>query len=116
MRHRTAARKGDVGGWHYVDIGRDGGHPIGHCADHDPHPTESDARQCYARYQRDNIVLDATLGSWTSCAICGAPTKTAAKIRYNGFNIAPLCVDHLSTEHAAAALGLGDTAGDSWQS
>ena len=45
MRHQTARQLSDGRGWHYVSLGRNGGHPLGACAEHDPHPTEAEARQ-----------------------------------------------------------------------
>lgn len=115
MRHETAARKGD-GGWHYVSLSRQGGHPLGYCAEHEPHDTEIEARQCYAAYRRDNIRLDSTLGDWTGCRVCDAPAKAAASIRYDGFHLEPLCAEHLNLATAISVLGLDLPAGDAWRS
>lgn len=118
-------------GWHYASVSRRGGHPIGYCREHPPHPTEADARDCYTAYQRDNVTLDQTLGDWTGCEartrdhgttpdrdgiLCDAPTKTAAHIRGEGFQLAGLCAEHLTRDHAIVALHLDRPAGDAWVS
>lgn len=116
MRHHTAAERRDGTGWHYVDMGRTGGHPLGYCRDHGPHKTEQEARECYARYQRDHIRLDAELGNWMDCFVCGAATKQGARIEGDGYALVTLCAEHLTEEHAAAALHLEVVAGDAWVS
>lgn len=119
MNHLTAARKGENGGWHYVSLNRrSGGYPLGYCADHEPHASELEARECYARYQRDNIRLDGKMADWSGCQIpgCDTPTKNLATIRFDGFHSAVLCDEHLTTELAATVLRLDEPAGDAWQS
>lgn len=122
MRHLTAAQKGESGGWHYVSMSRDGGHPLGYCSEHEPHATETEARECYARYQRDNVVLDDGKWSWGDCehqqdgARCPNPANRAARIRGDGWRVAFLCPEHMTMEHAIEALGLNGPAGDSWVS
>jgi len=116
MNHLTAAQKGDGGGWHYVSLNRRGGHPLGYCTEHAPHATEAEARECYGRYQRDNVTLDVTFGNWGGCDECDAPTKTGAQIRYEGYNTARLCADHLTHEMAVKNLHVEGPAGDAWQS
>lgn len=118
MNHHTAAPKADGTGFHYVSLNkRHGGYPLGYCAEHAPHATEDEARACYRAWQRDHVRLDAvTLGNWTNCRFpgCEQPTRAAADIQGDGYNIAPLCPAHLTTEHAIPALGLADAlAGDS---
>lgn len=116
MRHHTAARKSEDGGWHYVSLGRDGGYPLGYCADHEPHETEIQARECYSQYQRDNIRLDGKMADWSGCRACDAPTKNVADIRYDGFRSEPLCDEHRTQERAVKVLGLDQPAGDAWRS
>jgi|GEM_PF-2495507 len=116
MNHHTAAQKGEGGGWHYVSLSKRGGHPLGYCVDHAPHATEAEARECYGQYQRDNVTLDGQLSRWSDCAECGAPTKTTANIRGDGYANVSLCVDHLNTECAIKHLHIEGAAGDSWQS
>lgn len=119
MRHLTAAQKGEGGGWHYVNLGRDGGFPVGACRDHEPHATEDEARRCYRAYQREHIRLDAVTVKWTACQApeCDQPTRSAATIQHDGYALAPLCPNHMTIEHATIALGLADdVAGDSWES
>lgn len=117
MRHLTAARKGETGGWHYVSMNRRGGHPLGYCADHAPHETEAEARECYGQYLRDNITLDGTC-SWSSCEVkgCDNPARTFAGIKGDGYQMAVLCTDHLDHEHAVDTLQIAGPAGDAWES
>lgn len=116
MRHLTAAQKGEGGGWHYVTLGRRGGGAIGYCADHEPHATEAEARECYAQYQRDHMQMRAGSLRWTSCDVkgCDQPARNAAQS--GGYNFAALCDEHYTAEHARDALGLNAPAGDSWES
>lgn len=122
MNHHTAAPKADGTGFHYVSLNkRHGGHPLGYCAEHAPHATEDEARACYRAWQRDHVRIDgATLRSWTDChhvTGCEEPTRSAATIEGDGYRVAPLCPEHMATEHAIPALGLADDlAGDSWES
>ena len=114
MRHLTAVHI--EGGWHYASVSRRGGGPIGYCTEHAPHATEQEARECYSRYRRDNLRLDATLSDWTGCKAdgCDEPTKDAATIWGDGFALAPLCKEHLVAHVAYEALGLNRPAGDAW--
>lgn len=119
MRHLTAAQKGEGGGWHYVSLHRSrGGYPLGYCAEHEPHPTEEEARECYAQWQRDHVLLDGLWADWTGCQVgeCDAPTKKHARIVGDGFRSASLCDRHLDLDHAIGVLGLDSPAGDSWVS
>lgn len=118
MNTLTAAQHGENGGWHYVSLNRRGGHPLGYCRDHEPHATEVEARECYARYQRDHVRLDSKTENWCGCEVegCDAPTKQRARIEGDGYHSAALCSEHLTVEHAIKALGLDVPAGDSWQS
>lgn len=122
MRHLTAAQREDGTGWHYVSMNRRGGHPLGYCGEHAPHPTEAEARECYARYQRDNIVLNDGNWSWGNCHArdeagrCKHPANKAATVRHDGYTLALLCPEHMTLEHATVALGLDGPAGDAWVS
>ena len=118
MRHLTAAPKGEGGGWHYVSMNRRGGHPLGYCDAHEPHPTEAEARECYARWQRDNLELRAECWSWGRCAVtgCKAPANNGAEVRTYMGALAVLCVEHFTHEDAVKALGLDKPAGDAWVS
>lgn len=116
MRQHTARQRGEGGGWHYVSLSSRGGYPLGYCADHEPHATEAEARECYAQYQRDHIVLDAWKHNWCGCEVdgCGNPTKSSAKIEGDAYRMAALCPEHMSIEHAVKALGIDGPAGDAW--
>lgn len=113
MRHLTAVQLET--GWHYASVGRHGGGPIGNCIDHAPHPTEAEARECYAAYRRSKVTLDLKSSHWADCDVCGVPTKTGADA-CDGYGFVMLCAEHLTMEHAIETLGLNRPAGDSWQS
>ena len=120
MLHHTAVRVDlpSGSGWHYAAVKSTGGHPIGSCPNHPPHPTEDDARRCYREHQRANIkLLCAWSSGWADCSVpkCGEPTHSAAES--GPYNFTTLCPEHLTAEHAIVALGLdGDLAGDAWES
>lgn len=119
MRHLTAAQRGEGGGWHYVSMNRRGGHPIGYCADHEPHATKDEARTCYRKWQRDHIKLDNGIWSWAGCDAkgCDNPARQGVGIEGDGYALAILCPEHHDMEHAIAALGLSDDlAGEAWVS
>lgn len=121
MRHYTAVHVdlgGGLSGWHYASLGSRGGGPLGYCAEHAPHATEQEARECYSHYQRDNIRIDGKTHNWCGCEFegCDKPTKRSADIRGDGFHMAALCEDHLTVENAAVVMGLNDPAGDAWVS
>jgi hypothetical protein len=120
VRHLTAVwitTKDGVTGWHYASLSRRGGHPLGGCATHEPHPSEIEARECYAAWQRERIRLDGKC-DWTSCEAygCDSPTRHVARIEGDGYRMACLCPEHLTVENAIHALHLSGAAGDSWQS
>lgn len=121
MRHQTARqleRDGQIMGWHYVSASSRGGYPLGYCAEHPPHETEQQARECYAKYQRDHVRLDRKTLNWCGCEYqdCDKPTKTGADIMYDGYHLAMLCEEHLTKDCAIEALGLSEPAGDAWVS
>lgn len=121
MRTKTAVQLADGSGWHYAITGRTGGHPIGRCADHPPHPTEAEARECYGAYLReDTIRLDVAGFRWNSCdhqaggTRCPNPTKSYATYGDDGYGHVALCPDHMTVENAIAAAQLDGPAGDAW--
>lgn len=121
MRTKTALQLADGSGWHYGMSTRDGGYPIGRCADHPPHPTELEARECYGAYVRDDTIrLDAHACSWTSCQHrengkqCPHPTQAVATYGDDGYGQVALCPDHMTVENVVAAAQLGGPAGDAW--
>jgi hypothetical protein len=106
------------GGWHYASASSRGGHPLGYCAEHPPHASEQEARDCYGQWQRDHLRLDQGSWSWGGCDAkgCPNPANRAADIEGDGYQIAMLCPDHMTTEHAVAALHIAGAAGDAWRS
>lgn len=120
MRHHAAYQLPE-GGWHYASVGRRGGHPLGNCRNHEPHPTEDEARECYAEYRRDHVRLDGGPTSWSNCSVgrgteskCDEPANRYAYIQGDGFSMAPLCHTHLTIEDALVVLRLIGPAGDAW--
>jgi hypothetical protein len=121
MRQKTAREHADGSGWHYVNVGRTGGYPLGRCANHPPHATEDDARECYGAFVReDTIRLDAGTVSWTSCEArpdgvrCPNPAKSIATYGDDGYGQTALCPEHMTVENVIAAAGLEGPAGDAW--
>lgn len=118
MRHETAVEVTihGVTGWHYASLSRRGGHPLGYCAEHPPHATETEARECYARYQRDHgIRLNAgrAADEQCRCEVCQEWTQdyaTAGK----GIAMHFLCPQHMTREHVIQLAGLNKPAGDAW--
>lgn len=118
MRHHTAAPLADGSGFHYASVHpRRGGHPLGYCAEHPPHATEAEARECYAQWRRDRLQLDGTC-SWTNCSVkdCPKPANQLAEVRGDSMLTAALCPEHLTVEHATAVMQLDRPAGDAWVS
>lgn len=121
MRTKTAVEV-DLGergkGWHYASIGKRGGGPIGYCADHAPHATETEARECFSSYLLTQLRAE-TYGDWTSCQYphneCGRPTKSGWGVPATLSSVA-LCEVHDSRELAIACLGLNKPWGDSFGS
>lgn len=118
MMHYTAHQLSE-GGWHYASVSRRGGHALGYCAEHGPHATEAEARQCFRRWQRDHLKMDNGTWSWGNCHVqgCDNPARQGVGIEGDGYALAILCEDHHDREHALTALGLDeDQAHDSWVS
>ena len=121
MLHKTALARADGSGWHYVLSSSNGGYPIGLCRDHDPHPTQADARECYGRYVREHtIVLDvdpnARTGNWTTCAACDGPANRYARYGDDGYGWIALCLQHQTVDDVIEHARLAGPAGDSWVS
>lgn len=137
---RQLAEGEHAGKWQYTSANRrTGTHPIGYCwapgpdSDSDDpktwlrhyHDTEDEARECYARYQRDRVRLDEPhTWSWGSCDYgsgeygkregverCKNPANNGA--HSGSWNMALLCDEHFTVEHAITAMGLDRPAGDS---
>lgn len=126
MRHHTAARRGEDGGWHYVSLNRrTGGYPLGYCREYEPHDTETEARECYAQFLRDTIKLNASRCGWTSCQAgrgagetrCRQPAQDVAEWGNDGWGVAALCPEHMTVEGVLSAYPhLREPAGDAWVS
>lgn len=119
MMHHTAHRLPDGSGWHYAAThARRGGHPLGYCAEHPPHPTEAEARECYAQYKRDHLELRDAASSWSDCEVkgCKNPANNVAQVRGYMLGLAVLCAEHFTREIAIEVLHLDQPAGDAWVS
>ena len=125
MNYDQPRELADKSGWHYTTGNRRTGiHAIGYCADHEPHATEAEARECYGQYLRDNVRMDEPHSwSWGSCEYGGARRyrreEPACKNPANNgahsgsWNMVLLCDEHFTVEHAIVALGLAGPAGNS---
>ena len=114
MMYSRAAQLADGSGWHYVT----GGHPVGYCAEHEPHATEAEARECYGQWQRDHVVRSSSRWSWMNCAVRGClnPARAGWQIEGDAYSMAILCDEHDDAEHAIEAMGISGPAGDRWES
>lgn len=112
MNHRTVLERADHSGFHMVVNGR---HAVGYCAGHAPHATEAEARECYGRYQRDQVREHGRV-RWTSCMLngCDQPAQRRFEIEGDGYNLAALCDEHATKDNAIAVMGLAGPAGDAW--
>lgn len=114
MIHSRAAQRADGTGWHYVK----GGRPRGYCAEHAPHATEDEARECFGSWQRDHVILERDRFSWSNCyrRPCKNPARHGARIEGDGYTLAVLCDEHFTVEDAIIALHIDGPAGDRWES
>lgn len=115
MRHHTAAKIGD--GYHFASLSRRGGYPLGYCAEHDPHATEAEARECFGRWLRDHV-REFGKTSWTNCMLkgCDAPAQRRFEVEGEGYRLAVLCDEHASISNAITVMHLEGAACDSWES
>lgn len=102
-------------GWHYAQVWKDGGGPIGFCAEHEPHPTEVEARECWSQWRREHIKFDRVIAGWTSCSRegCERPANHAATIEGDPYVFVPLCAWDMNYRTVIEVLGLDQPAGDS---
>lgn len=73
------------------------------------HATRQDAEACFNAWRRDpdGVKLDAQrFGDWTSCVVCGEPTKAAATHNDLGghYRGIPLCSEHMTIENVVAKI------------
>jgi len=107
-----------AGRWHYTTANRrTGTHPIGYCADHDPHETEEDARWCYTRYLHDRLTIHKAASTWTDCDAEGCDQPAHDIAQTGPWRIAVLCPAHID-DHTTVlhTLRLDRPAGDSMHS
>lgn len=95
------------GGWHYTCRRDDAVWPVGDCANHAGHPTREEACQCYRAYQLKGTTLGMVFSHWMDCEVCGAPTKTCARV--DGWTTYPLCPTHLTLDCVAGLIDVPDT-------
>lgn len=100
-------RQLQAGGWHYTCRNDDVVWPVGDCVNHAAHSTREEACQCYRTYQLSRATLDVVFSHWTDCEVCGAPTKTGARL--DGWTTYALCPTHLTHESVAALTEVPDT-------
>lgn len=74
------------------------------------HATKEEAEACFNAWRRDptGVQLNAhTLGDWTGCVICDAPTKSEATHQDIGrsYRGVPFCEEHMTVENVLAQIG-----------
>lgn len=87
MRHHKAAQHGEGGPWHYVSLGRDGGHPIGYCTDACTHATAEEAAEHYRQWLLDGFRFDGSSGDSVQYR-CEVPVPTGS-VNISGMLTAP---------------------------
>jgi hypothetical protein len=98
MNYYDARERADHSGWHYTVMRNGVVRPAGACADHPPHATEDEARDCFRAWLLEGARFDGTSSDWTGCKICDAPTKRYAETRPPLGNAFPLCDEHRTPE------------------
>lgn len=101
MNYYDARALADGSGWHFTSANRRAGtHPVGYCAEHGPHATADEARECFRRYLLDGQ-RETTYADWTGCAWdgCDTPTKKGLETRPPLGDDFPLCDEHRTPEN-----------------
>jgi hypothetical protein len=96
------------GRWHYTTHNRRvGTYAIGYCADHEPHATEDEARECYASYLlNERLRLDGQMEAYFPCQIDGCGALTNSVVSIDGWATSyRLCDEHRTKEQVAALYG-----------
>lgn len=102
---------GTVGGWHYTSLNRRTGcYAEGYCRDHEPHDTEQEARECYARWALDHATYDKRMtGQQLRCSVADCDTWTdrlGGPPGYSAFgHDMPLCDEHCNRAGLEAVIG-----------
>lgn len=107
MNYDQPRKLADGSGWHYTTKNRRTGiHAIGYCAEHGPHATEGEARECYTRYlMTERVRLDSTLGDYNPCRADGCDVLTNRAAVVDGWHYYRLCGEHRTREQVAALFG-----------
>jgi hypothetical protein len=93
MNYYDARQTKNKSGWHYTCMNDGAIWPVGYCAEHEPHATEREARECFGQYLLDGE-REETYGDWTGCAVCDKPTKRGMTTRPPLGHGYPLCDEH----------------------
>lgn len=106
---------GGSGGWHYTCMNDGKIWPVGDCAEHEPHPTQLEAYECYTAYLlRERLSLDGKLKKTErrKCTECDVFTGSFATVDNSGYW--PLCDDHRTATVVARLFGTVGSAISSW--
>lgn len=101
MNYYEARQTKDKAGWHFTSMNDGQIWPVGYCADHEPHATPEEARECFRKYLLDGS-RELTYADWTGCEVCDTPTKKALSTRPPLGNDHALCDEHRTLEQLEA--------------
>lgn len=97
MNYYDARQREDGSGWHYIKLNkRSGTRPVGYCADHPPHATEAEARECYRQYELDNAREGKLSDQMLKCRVCGEYTEGFMEVGHTQMVV--LCDVHRTRE------------------
>jgi hypothetical protein len=103
---RRLRRESDTGiteGWHFTCMNDGQIWPVGYCAEHYPHTTANEARECFRRYLLDGQ-REETYSDWTGCEMegCDTPTKKGLATRPPLGHGYAFCDEHRTAENLEA--------------
>lgn len=113
MNYAEARQREDKSGWAFTIRNNDRIWTAECCrteGESHQHATREDAEECFNAWRCDpeGVKLNAhTLGDWTSCVVCDAPTKAEATHNDIGRSYVgtALCDEHMTVENVIAQVG-----------
>ena len=112
MNYAEARQRSDRSGWAFTIRNDDDIWTAACCrtnGEPHQHATREEAEACFNAWRRDpaGVKLYAhTLGDWTSCIVCGAPTKEEATHQDIARSYVGLafCAEHMTVENVIAQI------------
>lgn len=104
-----------TGRWHFTCRNRRlGTWPVGYCAEHEPHDSPTEARQCYRRWLLDRRLRLAgrMSGQARPCEVCGEWTDRFAEVDHG--SLWALCDEHRTREVVEERFDAPDRIVSSW--